>query len=174
MSTVLTMGLMVAATAALAIPAQAHESEKSMKATDLVRQAIAFIVNEPDHADKAFDKMNDALNSNDQAGIYVDYVKQAVIAEKAGNTHHARGLLEASIGAKPHMSGMDPAPIRQLSQPLAVGAEVGAGIADDPLQLSAEFTGINLALLAASLIAIAMGGLMAIRMRPRHRHEENQ
>lgn len=168
-STVLTLGLVVAATAALAMPAQAHEAEKSMKATDLVRQCIALIVNEPDKHDMALDKMNDALNSKFQSGVYVDYILQAVTAEKAGDSHRARALLEASIGAKPHISGVDPAPIRQLSVQPAVGAEAGVGIATDPMELTAEFTGTNLALLAASVIAIALGAWMAIRIRPRHR-----
>lgn len=173
-STVLTLGLMAAATALLALPAQAHAGEKTMKATDLVKQGIAFIVNEPDHPESALDKMKDAIDSEDQKGVDIDFVKQAQTAEKAGDTHKARALLEASIGAKPHISGVDPAPIGEISvQPPAVGAEAGVGIATDPLQPAAEFSGTNLALLAASLIAIALGAWMAFRMRPRHRPEAN-
>jgi hypothetical protein len=172
-STALTLGLVVAVTAALAMPAQGHAGEKTIKATDLIKQGIAFIVEVPDDPSLALDKMKDALDSMDQSGVYLDYVKQAITAEKAGDTHKARALLEASIGAKPHMSGVDPAPIGQLSGPLAVGAEPGASIANDPLQLTAQFTGGNLALLAASLIAVVLGGWMAIRMRPRRRQEAN-
>jgi len=172
-STVLTLGLVVAASGALVVPAQAHAAEKTIKATNLVKQGIAFIVNEPDHPDSALDKMKDALDSTDTSGVFLDYVKQAQVAEKAGDIHKARALLEASIGAKPHISGVDPAPIGQLTVQPAVAAEAGSAVVIDPLMLSADFSGGNIALLAASLIAIALGAGMAFRMRTRRHKGEH-
>lgn len=172
-STLLTMGFVVVASGALVVPAQAHAGEKTIKATNLVKQGIAYIINEPDHPDSALDKMKDALDSTDTSGVFLDYVKQAQTAEKAGDIHKARALLEASIGAKPHISGVEPAPIGELTVQPAMGAEAGSAVAIDPLMMSAEFTGGNIALLAASLIAIALGAWMAFRMRTVRRREEH-
>jgi len=163
----------IAASGSLVVTAQAHAAEKTIKSTNLVKQGIAYIINEPDHPDSALDKMKDALDSTDTSGVFLDYVKQAQVAEKAGDIHKARALLEASIGAKPHISGVDPAPIGQLTVQPAVGAEAGSAVVIDPLMMSADFTAGNIALLAASLIAIVLGAWMAFRMRTGRRREEH-
>ena len=168
-STIATIGLTLVATGALMIPAQAHEGEKTMKATELVKQGIAFLVEKPMDSGLALDKMKDALDSTDQAGVYLDYVKQAQVAENAGDIHKARALLEASIGAKPHISGVEPAPIGQMTVQPPIS--LNASIPNDPLELAADFSGLNIALLAISAIAIALGAWMAFRMRPRRRQE---
>lgn len=169
MSTVLTVGLAIAATGGLMIPAQAHTGEKAMKGTDLVKQGIAFLVEKPMEPGLALDKMKDALDATDHSGVFLDYVKQAQVAENAGDIHKARALLEASIGAKPHISGVEPAPIGQITVQPPIS--VDATIPNDPLELAAEFTGLNIALLVISVIAVALGAWMAFRMRPRRRQE---
>lgn len=173
-----------AATVAFAIPASAHTGEATTKASLLVRQAIALIVNTPRNEMAIEDKIKDALDSNDTAGVTLDLVAQAQKTLASGDLHATRTLLERSIGARPHLSPAMPVAIGSTpaAQPatmpgtvidtpngpmqMAVGDQTGSGVAEDPLSVSTDLSGRELGALIVSIVAIAGGVVLAIRFRP--------
>ena len=162
---------------ALASPAAAHEDEESIKASVLVRQAIALIVNAPGSTMAIEDKINDALESKDADGVNLALVRQAASQLDGGNLHRVRALLEVSIGARPHMSGQNVQPIGETAgrvtgsdvNPalrLATGEESGTNIAVDPLHARRLFDG-GTWLALSSMAALAAAGIaLAVRFRP--------
>ena len=161
----------------LASPAGAHEDEESTTASVLVRQGIALIVNTPDGTMAIEDKITDALESRDTDGVNVALVRQAATELEEGNLHRVRALLEVSIGARPHMSGLDVQPVGETAGPvagsdvetavrLATGEASGTNVVIDPLSARRQFdAGTWLAL--ASMVALAAAGVgLAIRFRP--------
>lgn len=180
---------------ALSVPsAFAHEGETSDKASDLVRQAIAVMVNEPDNTAAVDDKLNDATNATDQAGVDPKELAAARDAMAAGDMHRARALAEVSIGAQPHRalaevpaigettpttvapsapmpgSGM-PVTTAVLgnSMTMAAGAETGQASFADPLDVRPGLTGRDWAVLGLSLAAGLTGIYLTVRFRPPHR-----
>ena len=160
---------------AFALPAFAHEGEKSMKSSDLVRQAIALIVNMPGDRSAVEDKINDALASSKPEGVDLTLVAQAKTALAAGEIHRVRALLEIAIGARPHTGAHMPLPIRRA--PVAPGADVGnfnlatgdspgPGIAGDPLIARRHFDGKTTVVFIVAALLAAMGVVLAIRYRP--------
>jgi hypothetical protein len=156
-------------------PAAAHEGEQSTEASDLIRQAIALIVNTPNDTMAIEDKINDAINANDKTGVDIAPVQQANDALEAGDLHRARALLEVSIGAQPHLSSALPvdigkAPAAPGAAPsgvnLATGDNPGGGLADDPLVASRHFDGRTSTMLAVSIALVVVGVVLAIRYRP--------
>ena len=147
-------------------PAFAHGDGESDKAGDLVRQAIAHIVHDPKNTMAAAEKVDDALNAADTEGVDMALVAQASDALKQGDGHLARTLLERSIGARPHLGGNDPLPIRQVP-PLATGSETGIDVVTDPLALPGGQTGGDWATLAAMVALGALGVYLVVRFRPR-------
>ncbi len=175
----LTFGALIA----FPVPAFAHTGEATTKASLLVRQAIALIVNTPRNEMEIEDKINDALDSNDTAGVNLDLVGQAKDKLAAGDLHATRTLLERSIGARPHLSPAMPVaigstPAQSASMPgtvidtpngpmqMAVGDQTGSGVAEDPLSVSTDLSGRELGALIVSIVAIAGGVVLAIRFRP--------
>ena len=150
-----------------ATPAFAHGSGESDKAGDLVRQAIAFIVNEPRNPMAATEKIDDAENAADKDGVDLDLVAQARAALDQGDIHQARSLLERSIGARSHLSGEDPLPIGE-TRPLATGAETGIKVVTDPLAPHRGMTGGDWAALSGLIVLGALGVYLAVRFRPHH------
>lgn len=149
-----------------AVPVSAHGDDESDVAGDLVRQAIAVIVNEPGNMDLAADKINDALTAEDTAGVDLKLVAQARDALENDDFHQARALLERSIGARPHIAGSDPQPIREVPS-LAVGAETGIDVVTDGLAPHRNVTSGDVAALAGLAALAALGVYLAVRFRPR-------
>lgn len=148
-------------------PAFAHGDGESDKAGDLVRQAIAHIVHDPNNTMAAAEKIDDAKNAADKEGVDMDLVAQAGDALERGDFHQARTLLERSIGARPHLSGDDPLPIGQ-TRPLATGAETGIDVVTDPLAPHRGLTGGDWAAFAGLVALGALGVYLALRFRPHH------
>jgi len=169
------MALLVFATFGTARPAWAHGDDETTKAGELVRQAIALIVNTPKDTMAIEDKITDALDSHDTEGVNVDLVKQAKDAFDAGDLHQVRALLEVSIGAQPHLSDTDVRPIGETAGPttgadteaavrLATGEETGTNVAIDPLEARRHFdAGTWLVLMATFAVA---GVALAVWFRP--------
>lgn len=160
--------------AVMAGPAWGHGNEESTKAGDLVRQAIALIVNTPKNRMAIEDKVNDALTSKRPEGVNLELVTEAKTALGAGNLHRARALLEVAIGARPHMTSAEVLPIPQTAGPpggaevagLVTGAESGTNVAADALAARRRFDAGTWLALAATLI-VALGGVaLAVRYRP--------
>lgn len=171
--------------------ALAHEGEESGKAGDLVRQAIALIVNTPNDIDAITDKVVDALEAEDTDGVDLAEVQQARAALEDGDLHRTRALLEASIGAQPHVplevaepppigettptttagSGMgtmaEPEPSDESSgMDMATGAEPGDSFVAEPLDARPSLDGGDWAVLLASVALGFVGLWLGLRYRP--------
>jgi hypothetical protein len=145
--------------------AWAHGPDETERAYDLVRQAIALIVNTPDDMDGIADKVNDAIEAEDSSGVQITVVKQAEGAMEAGDLHQTRALLEKSIGARVHTDASEPVPI---GQPAAVGADTGTVAAVDAMPGRGDIAGSDWIMLALSVL-VGVGGIaLSIRLRPRH------
>lgn len=167
--------LVVASVLLVAGPAAAHGEDESKEAGVLVRQAIAFLVNEPDDVMAAAEKVEDATATDDTDGVDMALVRQAQRALAAGERHRGRALLERSIGARSHLDAAEPAPIREttpmpmasaMGSSMAVGAESGIDVVSDPLSPHRGLTGGD-RLALVGLVALAAAGVaLAVRFRP--------
>lgn len=148
-------------------PVNADEPGESTVASELVRQAIALIVNTPDDMETIEDKVGDALEVANQVGVDIDLVRQAGDALEQGDLHTARALLERSIGARPHLGATDVAPIGEISEDrTARGAEPGEAPILDPLDTSDVDGGDTAAIVVGAILALA-GVVLGVRWRPR-------
>lgn len=145
--------------------ALAHGGDESDKAGDLIRQAIAHIVHDPNDTMAAAEKINDALNAPNKDGVDMDLVVQAQQALTRGGAHQARALLERSIGARSHLDDSDPLPIRQVG-PLATGADTGIDVVTDPLLPDRDTTGSDWVALSGLFLLGVLGVYLAERFRP--------
>lgn len=145
--------------------ALAHGGDESDKAGDLVRQAIAHIVHDPNDTMAAAEKIDDALNAPNKDGVDIDLVVQAQQALTRGDAHQARALLERSIGARSHLDRSDPLPISQVG-PLATGAETGIDVVTDPLPPDRDTSGSDWVTLSGLFLLGALGVYLAERFRP--------
>ena len=147
-------------------PAAADEPGESTVASELVRQAIALIVNTPGDMEAIEDKIGDALEVDDQEGVDVALVRQAAEALEAGDLHEARSLLEGSIGARSHLGGTDVAPIGEVSEDhVARGAEAGDAPILDPLD-TGGVDGGDLIAIGVGVVLVLAGGDLGLRWRP--------
>ncbi len=162
----LALVLALAAPLALATPAGAHGAGESKKAVELVQQAIALIVNKPGDLAAAEEKVNDALKAPDKAGVDLPSVEQAKTALESRDAHRGRALLERAIGAKPHLSSVEPLAIREIPAERATGAEPGTKVATDPLPGRRGLETGDGALLLESLAVGVIGMGLAVRFRP--------
>lgn len=159
----------LAAVVALAGPAGADEPGESTVASELLRQAIALAVNTPDDLEAVREKMGDALEVDDRAGVDLDLVRQADDAVAAGDLPGARLLLERSIGARPQLSSNAVAPIdagAHADAERAVGAEPGAAPILDPLEGSGLEGAGDWSVLVGAAALVVLGGYLALRWRP--------
>jgi hypothetical protein len=174
---ILPAGLLVAAALVPfgAVPAAAHGDGESEEAGTLVRQAIALTVNTPDDTMAIEDKIVDATEAEDQEGVDIELVDRAKDALDAGDMHRVRALLEVSIGARAHLSSALPLDVREppavpgsgtAGLSLATGDDPGGGLADDPLVARRQFDGRMTTMFGLSLLAIAVGLVLAVRYRP--------
>jgi hypothetical protein len=183
-----TAAVMLTALVALAPAASAHGGDETDKAAVLVRQAIAVMVNEPDNAAAAADKLNDASTASDQTGVEANLLSEAKAALEAGDMHKARSLAEESIGAQPHLATAEPPAIGETTptfagmpgggasgaaMTMAAGAEPGQATFSDPLEVRPELTGRNWAVLAGSIIAGLVGVYLVLRFRPTRREVQS-
>ena len=148
--------------------AQAHGTEGSDRASDLVLQAIALIVNEPDNHEMIKDKIQDALKARDTSGVDLELVRAARASLAADQLHRTRSLLERSIGARAHRGGGEPAPIREVG-PTPAGAAPGRALPSDPLPGRSGLDTGDIVVLGAAIVVAAIGVALAIRYRPRNR-----
>jgi len=163
------LSLVAVLTAAVLVgarPAAADEPGESTVASELVRQAIALIVNAPGNMEAAEEKIGDALEVDNREGVDISLVPGAAEVLAGGELHEARTLLEESIGARSHLGANDVAPIREVSQDrTASGAEAGDAPILDPLDTSDIDGGDVAAILTGVALALA-GVLLALRWRP--------
>jgi hypothetical protein len=162
----LLLAALTAAVLVTATSAGADEPDESTVASELVREAIALIVNTPGNVDAAREKVGDALEVDDQEDVDIALVRRADRSLADGDLHNARSLLERSIGARPHAGASDVAPIGEVSEhPMARGDEPGDAPILDPLDTSGLGDGDLLALGVGAILVLA-GGLLGWRWRP--------
>lgn len=148
------------------VPAFAQGGDGSDNGGTLVRQAIAHLVHDPKNTMGAAEKINAAINAADTSGVDIALVTQAAMTLEQGDSHLARTLLERSIGARPHIGGSDPQPIREVPS-LAVGADTGIDVVTDPLAPHRKLGGGDPTALLALVALGALGAYLAVRFRPR-------
>lgn len=160
----------------LAGPAGADEPGESDESAQLVRQAIALIVNTPGDMEGIEEKIVDALEAPKQEGVALDLVEEASALFPTEDMHEVRALLERSIGAQPHRGDQDPLPVGQTrgspGMEMATGAETGTDVATDALEPDRDLSAADgLGLVALAALAAA-GVWLALRFRPRPHHPE--
>lgn len=107
-------GLAVACLAigVVASPALAHEGEEKVPARTQVQVADAILRTQPERMDLAADRINDALEAEDHAGVDLGRVEQAKAALAAGDMPKTELLLEQALGACPGAPVANPAGVR--------------------------------------------------------------
>lgn len=156
-------------------PARADAPGENEESAQLVRQAIALIVNTPGDMAGIEDKIADARNAARQLGVDLDLLAQAQGAFTIGDMHQVRVLLERSIGAQPHRGNTDPLPIGQTrGQPgmaMATGAETGTDVVADGVPADRYVSGGDLIVVAALVAVAVLGVWLAVRFRPTRLYE---
>lgn len=155
---------------ASALPAAAHGDEEDA-ARDLVLRAIALIVNTPDDVHEIEEHAERALDSEEQEGVDIGLVEEAVAALDDGDLEGARESLQAAIGAGPAVGTGVPEEIGESSgepgQPvLAAGAETGTTVVLDEYQPDSAIGGGEVAMLVLSGAAVLAGAALAWWLRP--------
>ena len=162
----LLLALAIAIAGLVAPPsAWGHGEGDSDQSLVLVRQAIAFLVNKPGDSADVEDKINDALEAPDKAGVNLTVVKQAMDALDAGDMVKVRQLLQSSIGARPYAGTTDPVQIGKVP-PALTGADTGTLAALDPLPGRGGLNGGDWVLLAISVVVGLVGVALSVRLRP--------
>ncbi|MGW2702761.1 hypothetical protein [Streptomyces sp. NPDC001340] len=155
--------------AALVLPlvpgvAEAHDGESDESAV-LVEQAIALIANDAPK-EHVTERLHDALEAPHKEGVNLKLVDQALdVVERPGpeeaSFQEARGLLLHSLGGK--------LPSAPKAGKLVTGTETGTSVVLDEFRPARGIADSgDAALFALSLVAIAVGLWLSVRLRPRH------
>lgn len=145
--------------------AQPHEEESEF-AVDLVQQAISFIANDGG-ADRALEKMGDALMAPDPTGVDLALVEEAIaVVEDAG----PGAAQDEALGQARELL-LEAAP--ELAEPPAVemarGLATGTTVVLDRFQPARGVSdGGDAVLLALAGVVTALGLWLARRLRPHH------
>ena len=135
-----------------AAPALAHGEGDSEQSRVLVLDALTYLANKPaGYMDEVTDKVGDALEAPDTAGVNLAKVEAAQQALEHNDMMQTRALLQASLApmAGP-VTGEDPGTTTML----------------DPLTVHSTWAGSEPALAALSLAAVLIGLVLARRWRP--------
>lgn len=136
-----------------AAPAFAHGGGDSDQSRVLVLDALSYLANKPSgYMDEATDKIGDALEAPDAAGVDLTTLKAAQQALKSNDMMRTRTLLQAALQP---MSGA------------VTGEDPGTSSMPDPLTVHTGWAGSGVvsAALAAGVFVLA-GLLLAWRWRP--------
>lgn len=151
--------VVLAVAAALAVPAaaSAHEDGEAEEGYLLVQQALAHLAH--DTSDEgihlAMEKVDEALETEDQEGLDVAGIEDAMVALEAGQVATARDHLQASIEEALH------------DLPLATGTETGTTVVVPETSGGSGIDSEEWGLLIASFALLLLGVWLAVRFRPR-------
>lgn len=150
------IALLAFAPITVASAAHAHGEGETQEGYLLVQQALGYLADDsgPHGADLAMEKINDALETDDQEGVSVGELKQGMDALEAGQVDRARTLFEHSITAA------------LADRPLATGYETGTGVVAAQLPGRGPLHRGDWLVLALSAGLSALGVWMAVRFRP--------
>jgi hypothetical protein len=147
--------------ALLSVPtvASAHDDEETEEGYLLVQQALGHLAHDTSHEgiELAMEKVGDALETEDQEGVDVAEVEQAMGMLEAGEADRARDLLQDSIEDAVH------------DLPPATGNQTGTTVVVPELPGKSDMGGQEWGFLAASIAVLLLGALLALRFRPRDR-----
>lgn len=140
-----------------AAPASAHGEDEDALAYVLIQQALGHLAHGGGHAamDEALEKVGDALETDEDAGVDLALVRQAQTALEAEDIGQARTLLEQAIQVA----------VRDL--PPATGLESGTKVVQPSLRGRGDPTGEDWAFGVGSLLLLLIGAGVAFRYRPR-------
>ena len=150
----------------LTMPGVAWADEmESDQAPVLVEQAIALIANDAGQA-RVAERIEDALQAPDKEGVNLGLVRKALdVVERPGQDQAAlretREILLESLGGK----------LPSAPQPgrFATGTETGTSVVLDEFRPARGIADAGDAtLLALSLVAVAVGLWLSVRLRPPH------
>ena len=153
--------------------AAAADMQESKQAKLLVLQSISLIANDA-NPDAVVQRLADALDAPDQAGVDRGKVVQAVTLIKSGAGSRAmadaRQLLVGAIAVRAATGyGAIPPPgeVGQGLSPYATGAEAGTTVVLDELKPARGVNnGTDLAALMAGVLMVAAGLYLSRRWRP--------
>jgi len=139
-----------------ASPAWADEPGETTEGYLLVQQALGHLAHDTTSGGIAFamEKTDDALSTEDQEGVDVAELQEAMAALEAGQAEQGRALLQRSISGA--ISQLEP----------ATGEETGTTVVLSPLPGRGSLTGGEWAFLAISLLLVFLGVGLAWRFRP--------
>jgi len=136
--------------------AQAHGDDEAQEGYVLVQQALAHLAH--DAGDEgihlAMEKVDDALETEDQEGVDVDKLEHGMQALEAGQDDQARTLLQDSISEA------------LADRPLATGYETGTGVVPVELPGREPLTGSDWLVLVLSLGVAGLGVWLSVKFRP--------
>lgn len=140
----------------LAPPASAHGGDETTQGYLLVQQAIGHLAHDTGASgiDLAMEKVNDALETEDQEGVDVAELEQGMAALEAGDGVRARQLLQDSISEA------------LVSLPPATGNQTGTHQVDPELSGRADLRSQDWALLASSILVLLLGLWLTYVFRP--------
>ena len=136
--------------------AGADEPGETTQGYLLVQQALGHLAHDTGHEgmDAAMEKVQDALATEDKAGVDVSTLKKAQAALESEQVDTARAELQASISEA--LSAMPP----------ATGEDTGTRVVVPALDTRGRISGLDWLFLALSLLAVVGGVLLAYRFRP--------
>lgn len=121
----------------------------------LVQQALGHLAHAgEDGIDAALEKIDDTLATTDQEGVDVGLVVEAQGALEAGDVAGGQALLQESITEA--VSDLPP----------AVGSETGTTVIPSDLPGRGPLGGLDWAFLGLSVLLLAVGAWLAVRLRP--------
>lgn len=155
------------------VAASAHGDEEPVPARQSVLQAIAYLVNTPQDTEMIADKVTDAVDSSNKAGVDVAALTRAQQAVEAGDLLQARVALEQAVGAKVDLTGLQVRHVLQVPPglpdvSLATGAGTGTVVVTDEMPGRGPLTGADAAGLALAAVGGGAGLVLAVRTRPTH------
>jgi hypothetical protein len=150
------LALLVGAALVTGSPASADEPGETDVGYLLVQQALGHLAHDTsaEGLEVAMEKISDALETDDQEGVDVPTLEQAMAALEAEDVEGARPLLLNSIAEALH------------NRPPATGMESGTTSVRPELEGRSGLAGEDWGFLAAALVALLLGAWLALRFRP--------
>lgn len=140
-----------------AVPAWAHGEGETKVGYVLVQQAVGHLAHDAGHVgmDQAMEKINDALETDEQQGVDIALVQQAKTALEAEDIPAARALLERSIAEA------------VAALPPATGVQTGTRQVLLPLRGRGALSGVDFVFAGVSVLLLLVGLVLAVAFRPR-------